>query len=65
MTQALSFPNSRGCRATVLTIHDHTERLQRIDGRLDRIEDYVKGLRRDMPNIVADALRATRIRRPD
>ena len=44
---------------------DHTERLQRIDGRLDRIEDDVKGLRRDMPGIVADALRATRTRRTD
>ena len=39
---------------------DHTERLQRIDGRLDRIEHDVKGLRRDMPGIVADALRDTR-----
>lgn len=43
---------------------DHTERLQRIEasvsdqaGRLDRIEHDVKGLRRDMPAIVADALR--------
>ena len=45
---------------------DHTERLQRIEkvgdqaGRLDRIEHDVKGLRRDMPGIVADALRHTR-----
>ena len=39
---------------------DHTERLQRIDGRLDRIEHDVKGLRRDMPGIVAGALRDTR-----
>ena len=37
---------------------DHAERLQRIDGPLDRIEDDVKGLRRDMPGIVAEALRA-------
>ena len=46
---------------------DHTERLQRIEasvsdqaGRLDRIEHDVKGLRRDMPGIVADALRDSR-----
>lgn len=46
---------------------DHTERLQRIEasvsgqaGRLDRIEHDVKGLRRDMPGILADALRDTR-----
>ncbi len=44
---------------------DHTERLQRIDGRLDRIEHDVKGLRSDMPGIVADALRASRTRRTD
>ncbi len=43
---------------------DHTERLQRIEasvggqvGRPDRIEHDVTGLRRDMPRIVADALR--------
>ncbi len=46
---------------------DHTERLRRIEasvsdqaGRLDRIENNVKGLRRDMPGIVADALRQSR-----
>ncbi len=54
--------------------NDHTERLQRIERRLsavettgneqterlDRIEHDVKGLRRDMPGIVADALKDAR-----
>ena len=45
-------------------VGDRTGRLDRIEasvsdqaGRLDRIEHDVKGLRRDMPGIVADALR--------
>ena len=54
--------------------YDHRERLKGIEGRLgaieitgnaqaerqDRIEHDVKGLRRDMPGILADALRDTR-----
>lgn len=38
-------------------LDDHTRRLDRIDGRLDRIEAEVKGLRNDMPSIVAEAMR--------
>ncbi len=54
--------------------YDHRERLKAIEGRLGaieitgneqterlgRIEHDVKGLRRDMPGIVADVLRDTR-----
>lgn len=43
---------------------EHTLRLERIesridevDGRLEKVEADVKGLREDMPSIVADALR--------
>jgi hypothetical protein len=46
-------------------VDDHTERLCHIEGSLKehtaslvRVEQDVKGLRRDMPGIVADALRA-------
>ncbi len=49
------------------TVNVHGERLQALEqtvndqtGRLDRIEHDVKGLRRDMPGIVADALRDAR-----
>ena len=46
-------------------VDNHTERLRNIDGGLKdtkaslaRVEQDLKGLRRDMPGIVADALRA-------
>lgn len=36
---------------------EHTLRLDRIDGRLDRVEGELKGLRSDLPLIVADTMR--------
>ena len=38
-------------------VDDHTVRLDGIDKRLDRVEHEIKGLRADMPGIVAAALR--------
>ena len=36
---------------------EHTLQLERIDSRLGRVEAGLDGLRRDLPNIVADAMR--------
>ena len=54
-----------GMLGTIKAVQDkHTERLDGIDGRLDgidsrlnRVEAEITGLRKDMPSIVADAVR--------
>jgi tetrahydromethanopterin S-methyltransferase subunit G len=39
-------------------------RLDNVEGRLDRVETEVRGLRRDMPGIVGDAVRDALRERP-
>ena len=39
-------------------------RFAKVEGRLDRVESEVRGLRKDMPGIVGDAMRAALGERP-
>jgi hypothetical protein len=50
----------KGVHKDLLAFQARTERrFDKVEGRLDRVERAVSGLRRDMPGIVTDAMRAT------
>lgn len=51
----------QGVHKDLLSFEEKTEKkLQEHDGRFDRLETEIRGLRNDMPKIVADTMREVR-----
>lgn len=49
--------NSDDLASIKARLNRHDERFDRLEGRLDRLESEVRGLRTDLPRIVAETLR--------
>lgn len=49
--------NSDDLASIKARLNRHDERFDRLEGRLDRLEGEVRGLRTDLPRIVAETLR--------
>lgn len=49
--------NSDDLASIKARLNRHDERFDRLEGRLDRLEGEIRGLRTDLPRIVAETLR--------